>query len=832
MKQAIVPTVLITAAALSPCFASSELSPFDWHLRIRRACLDQHNSTRLAQDWRERTGDRSFDSLETCTPAMRAQLAGQRRAFAYWEAGDLDRAGSIYRQTARQLELLGASSEAAFCWYYVGDIAADQGQMEKSFHWLSRALELARRPPATRHYLEALILQSQGYSLWFLGHLQASVRAFGLAQSGWKQLKSRPDLAGSWSTLGIIYAELGDLNQARRNFARGVALLEPAIHPKTRFEIRSNYAYLLSRLGLTQQARSQLEAMRPLGGQDSFNFTLLQFEIEPTEDNRQLVAQLIPVTIRQRVKQEKALGSRGPLGNQIKHLRLALQLASDANLDYQRRKVAEALGERLEIAGRYLQAAELYRQEYQASRRPRLTEFTLPYSKANSPLFKGWIRTLVRLGQTSEAWEQLQQSALERLQRATHLMRDPPEVAEIQDGLDRLAETARIEQDRSDPMQSSQQPLRREFPTGFCIVEMWPDGREVFVWITTAKNRIFRRLQFSDSVGALVRSLLEPLQESQQILPRPPSADFLQRFYQQLWEPIEPFLTSDKILFIGHDLLQQVPIEILMDNRGHYLAAQYDFSYLPSSQLLGQDIQSQAPPVFLQSPDRLSEHGASHESELLRHFEDLKVSMEWQLPSQARWIHLASHFNLQRDFWIGSSFGAEEGRGIGLFHFLRQPFRCNLLSLGVCEAVSSDPLSPYGFGLGELLLSQRVGALLANRWRLDEESVPLFVDFFARAAQGLTMDRALSLAKRNFWRQRVQRQGKTVSGNHPFFWAGISYLGEPGTPLYPEQRRSPGALWLASAVLLGAGMIVAWVMTASRPVKPSAKGSDQVRLAQ
>ena len=94
------------------------------------------------------------------------------------------------------------------------------------------------------------------------------------------------------------------------------------------------------------------------------------------------------------------------------------------------------------------------------------------------------------------------------------------------------------------------------------------------------------------------------------------------------------------------------------------------------------------------------------------------------------------------------------------------------------------------------------------------------------------MDRALSLAKRNFWRQRVRRQGKTVSGNHPFFWAGISYLGEPGTPLYPEQRRSPGALWLTSAVLLGAGMIVAWVMTASRPVKPSAKGSDQVRIAQ
>ena len=94
--------------------------------------------------------------------------------------------------------------------------------------------------------------------------------------------------------------------------------------------------------------------------------------------------------------------------------------------------------------------------------------------------------------------------------------------------------------------------------------------------------------------------------------------------------------------------------------------------------------------------------------------------------------------------------------------------------------------------------------------------MPLFVDFFARVAKGLSMDRALSLAKQNFWRQRVQREGKTVSGHHPFFWAGISYLGTPGTPLYPEQQRSPGALWLVSAVALAAGTILAWVMRPSR----------------
>ena len=816
MKQAVVHTILMTVAVVSPGFASSELAPVDWHIRIRRACLDQRNSTRLAQDWLERTGDRSFDSLENCTPAIRAQLARQRRAFAYWDAGDLDRASGIYRRTARELEMLGATAAAAFCWYYVGEIAADQNQWEESFHWLSRGLELARRPPAERTYLEALILQSQGYSLWFLGHLQASVRAFGLAQLNWKKLKSQPDLAGSWSTLGTIYEELGDLNQARRSFARAVALLEPAIHPETRFDIRSNYAYLLSGLGLKHQARRELEALQPLASRYPFKFTLLQFEIEPTENNRQLVAQLIPGSISQRVEQEKALGNQGPLERQVQHLQVALRLASDANLDYQRRKVAEALGKRLEIAGRFGQAAEIYRLEYQASRHPRLTEFSLPYSKANSLLFKGWIRTLVRMGQTSKAWEQLQQAALQRLQRAAHLMRDPPTVPEISDGLDRLAETARIEEARSEPIQPSQQPLRRELPVDFCIVEMWPAGREVFVWVTTEKNRIFRRLQLSHSVGSLLRSLLEPLQETRQTLPPPPAVDFLQRLHQQLWVPIEPLLTSNKILFIGHDLLQQIPIEVLMDDRGRYLAARYDFSYLSSSQLLGRHIQSQAPPVFLQSPDRLAARGFSHESELLRHFEDLKLSGDWQLPSQARWIHLASHFNLQRDFWIGSSFGAE-GTGIGLFHFLRQPFRCSLLSLGVCEAVSSDPLSPYGFGLGELLLSQRVGALLANRWRLDEESMPLFVDFFARVAKGLSMDRALSLAKQNFWRQRVQREGKTVSGHHPFFWAGISYLGTPGTPLYPEQQRSPGALWLVSAVSLAAGTILAWVMRPSRP---------------
>ena len=50
------------------------------------------------------------------------------------------------------------------------------------------------------------------------------------------------------------------------------------------------------------------------------------------------------------------------------------------------------------------------------------------------------------------------------------------------------------------------------------------------------------------------------------------------------------------------------------------------------------------------------------------------------------------------------------------------------------------------------------------------------------------MDQALSQARRRFLGVQLERNGIRVPGNHPYFWAGIAYLGWPGQRLYPVQQ--------------------------------------------
>jgi hypothetical protein len=59
------------------------------------------------------------------------------------------------------------------------------------------------------------------------------------------------------------------------------------------------------------------------------------------------------------------------------------------------------------------------------------------------------------------------------------------------------------------------------------------------------------------------------------------------------------------------------------------------------------------------------------------------------------------------------------------------------------------------------------------------------------------MDEALAQAKRNFVRKHLNRDRASTSGQHPFFWAGVTYVGRPGERLYPEQNL------MADMLLLG-----------------------------
>ena len=79
--------------------------------------------------------------------------------------------------------------------------------------------------------------------------------------------------------------------------------------------------------------------------------------------------------------------------------------------------------------------------------------------------------------------------------------------------------------------------------------------------------------------------------------------------------------------------------------------------------------------------------------------------------------------------------------------------------------------------------------MVLNRWKLDEASVEIYLGFAQRVWQGASLDVALTEARRKFRREVRKRGPVRLELEHPFFWAGISYIGRPGIVLYP--RRDP-----------------------------------------
>lgn len=82
------------------------------------------------------------------------------------------------------------------------------------------------------------------------------------------------------------------------------------------------------------------------------------------------------------------------------------------------------------------------------------------------------------------------------------------------------------------------------------------------------------------------------------------------------------------------------------------------------------------------------------------------------------------------------------------------------------------------------------------------------------------MDEALSQAKRVFRRRQLRRDQATISGRHPFFWAGITNVGRPGERLDPEQNLGAGLplLGLSPSLFLLATLLPAYCRTISPQV--------------
>lgn len=168
---------------------------------------------------------------------------------------------------------------------------------------------------------------------------------------------------------------------------------------------------------------------------------------------------------------------------------------------------------------------------------------------------------------------------------------------------------------------------------------------------------------------------------------------------------------------------------------------------------------------------------------LRRIFPRLREEFPWGSDGSAHFHHLAAHLVPGTPFWIHSSL--EDG--IRLPDLFRRSYHCNLLSLAACDLANSELLvTPFWMGAAELFVHNGARSLLISRWKLDEASIPIYLDFLRKVRSGETLGVALQEARVEFLKNGGDRR------RNPFYWAGLALVGNPNMRLYPESARFPG----------------------------------------
>ncbi|MEE8348829.1 MAG: CHAT domain-containing tetratricopeptide repeat protein [Acidobacteriota bacterium] len=794
--------------------------PIELHRELRDSYLSGRDVSTTIEAVIRGTGDHSFDTLLKPSASIRRALHRQIEAWEAWDGQDLDRAVHLYQDAARILAQSGTASERAFCYYYIAEIFSEQERYSESLLWLDRAIQVA--DSRKRPYLQGLLFQSRGYSLWFMDHFQASIYAFTRALEQWHEMGFREGMVSSWNNLASLYEELRLWSRADHYYRRALEHVDPSLDGEIRFYLHLNYAAFSHRRNRPSRAEEHLRKAQELQKISPGKFLLLESEILGAGSRLEQILAFRPQLSSLRIERALLLGRLFQQKEELLQARIyldeALQEARISGLRYFVRTSVLRLGEWLEKDGQYPKAAELYLSTLSSEYNATIPEVVFPYWRAVSPLFDGWIRSLVGSGNHLEAWRQIQ--------RLVQLRRDKGERIIESTGLEmsgdnevaQLVQAGKLEthpplpnpwggllvEDRSERL-SPQQPQ----PVPFTVLEMWPDGNRIFAWVIRSSGYVFRELAVPRGVAESIQDVVDPLYRAEDSLPFPPDTDDLRFLYSHLIEPLEKFFDSQNILFIGHKELQALPLGMLLDQDGEYLVEHYHLSYLPSAHWKFDHL-----PPTLSSPSLMVPVSAPDLPEIKReevffqsHFPDLQVVRTWdgQKVKNARWIHVSNHFRLDERLWLTSGFpnGQQE---VNVLNMLQMPLTCTLLSLGACDL--GNPYfsgSPYWLGFAELFLNRGVQALLVSRWSLDDLASRIYRDFFALAREGLPMDEALSQAKRGFMRRQLRRGQASVSGRHPYFWAGVTYVGLPGKRLYPKHdpRSEILMLELSATLLLG-----------------------------
>ena len=768
----------------------SDLSPLELHGRF----LDLVNQGKpvrpLALEWSRQSGDRSFEAFLKDSPGIRKAMEQEQKALLSWDQGKYDEAMDLFRRAARLLVREKAFSEAAFCYYFIGELLAAEERVGLSSQHLRIALTLAGT--RSRPFLTGLIFQGLANNFWFSGNLDLSIRAFGEAQFCWERIEFSHGRIAILHNLALLYRELGFRSKAAEYYERALERLKESPElPEISFQVLAGFTKFLVGSGDKERALIILDMARSQPGADPFELLLLEHRVRPDQATREALAGAAAPSTQGEILRNLQLAKETPGGEATRELLVeALKLAEQVQSRFLRRRVEVEFGKWLERRGENEPAEDSYRRALVDAEVP-TGDLLFPFSRMADPALDGLVRVLIDRGRWKEARSVIHNQLRRRLEKTLRPLSRMEDSPGSTDELGLLVDAAAQPAAWGGPLTAPSAEQGEHLPADTLAIELWPDGNRVYAWLrggTRAEEHLIIRL--SGDVSSLVHAVVNPLYTTGQSLSAPPTMGAIQQLSQELIGPLESHLQHSRLLFIPHKELQLLPFEMLLNREGQQLLDEFFISYLPPV--------STPRPAATGSPLAvLPALGAGHGMIPRERFlfgvlfgnRNTSGQIEALVDRESDWIHVSSHLSFDHDLWYRSRLSGERG-GMDLWQFLRTRFRSRLLSLSTCDAGNSHGWpTPFWMGIAGLLLERNTSSVVLNRWKLDEASVEIYLGFAQRVWQGASLDVALTEARRQF-RREVHKRGQVRLGmEHPFFWAGISYIGRPGIVLYP--RREP-----------------------------------------
>ena len=195
------------------------------------------------------------------------------------------------------------------------------------------------------------------------------------------------------------------------------------------------------------------------------------------------------------------------------------------------------LAELLEEHGSANEALKLFSDSLDESAYFNRIDVLLPFSNSTERQLNGLIRCLIRSGRTGLARKAIQDAACLKTRKGRQLIAglQSSSGAETDTFLNRtVLEMEEVPAPGGDTALPPENP-----PPGVTMLEFWPDGKELFVWIDNPRSHHFLKLELDEWIRDSLTTLTSALYSGESFLPPEPHRHTSARLYRQLFLPLE-----------------------------------------------------------------------------------------------------------------------------------------------------------------------------------------------------------------------------------------------------------------------------------------------------